>query len=102
VGPRTNLDDMEWREILTLPGLELRPLDRPAPRQLLYRLSYPRSDLCNTKLKRTTEMRFLVDRLVFFIVAGMQFLFVKRPVRCKTRITAENRASDLTCSFFYS
>jgi hypothetical protein len=41
VGPRIGLDDVEKRETLPLPGLELRPLGRPARRQSLYRLSYP-------------------------------------------------------------
>jgi hypothetical protein len=41
MGPRTGLDDME--NIMTLPGLELRHLIRPARRQFLYRLSNPRS-----------------------------------------------------------
>jgi hypothetical protein len=45
VGPRAGLDDMEKRKLLTLPGLELRPLGRPAPSQWLrvYRLRYPGS-----------------------------------------------------------
>jgi hypothetical protein len=37
---RAGLDEMEKRKLLTLPGLELRPLDRPARRQSLYRLRY--------------------------------------------------------------
>jgi hypothetical protein len=41
VGPRAGLDDLEKRKFLTLPGLELRPLGRPARSQWLYRLSYP-------------------------------------------------------------
>jgi hypothetical protein len=40
VDPRASLDDVEKRKFLTLPGLELRPLDRPARSQSLYRLSY--------------------------------------------------------------
>jgi hypothetical protein len=40
VNPRAGLDDVEERKFLTLPGLELRPLGRPARRQSLYRLSY--------------------------------------------------------------
>jgi hypothetical protein len=40
VGPRTGLDDMEKRKVLTLPGLELRTLGRPGRSQSLYRLSY--------------------------------------------------------------
>jgi hypothetical protein len=30
VGPRAGLNDVEKRKFLTLPGLELRPLGRPA------------------------------------------------------------------------
>jgi hypothetical protein len=43
VGPRTSLDAMEERKFLTLPGLELQPLCRPARSQSLYRLHYPNS-----------------------------------------------------------
>jgi hypothetical protein len=38
---RAGLDDVEKRKFLTLPGLELRPLGRPARTQSLYRLRYP-------------------------------------------------------------
>jgi hypothetical protein len=38
---RAGLDDLEDRKFLALPGLELRPLCRPARSQSLYRLSYP-------------------------------------------------------------
>jgi hypothetical protein len=41
VGLRTGVDDVEKRKFLTLPGLELRPLGRPALSQSLYRLRYP-------------------------------------------------------------
>jgi hypothetical protein len=41
VGPITGLDDVEKTEILTLPGLELRPLGHPSRSQSLYRLRYP-------------------------------------------------------------
>jgi hypothetical protein len=41
VGPRAGLDDVENRKFLTLPGLELRLLGRPARSQSLYRLRYP-------------------------------------------------------------
>jgi hypothetical protein len=40
VDPRAGLDNVEKRKLLTLPGLELRPLGRPARSQSLYRLSY--------------------------------------------------------------
>jgi hypothetical protein len=41
VHPRTGPDDMEKRTFFTLPGLERRPLGRPARSQSLYRLRYP-------------------------------------------------------------
>jgi hypothetical protein len=40
VDPRVGLDDMENIKFLTLLGLELRPVRRPARSQSLYRLSY--------------------------------------------------------------
>jgi hypothetical protein len=41
--PRVGLDDLEKRTFLTLPGLELRPLRRPARSQSLCWLRHPRS-----------------------------------------------------------
>jgi hypothetical protein len=38
VDPRVGLDDVEKRKFFTLPGLELRPVSRPARSQSLYRL----------------------------------------------------------------
>jgi hypothetical protein len=43
VDPKVGLNDVEKRKFLTLLGLELRPLGRPARNQLLYRLRYPGS-----------------------------------------------------------
>jgi hypothetical protein len=43
VDPRADLDDMERRKLLTLPGLELQPLGLPARSYSLYRLRYPGS-----------------------------------------------------------
>jgi hypothetical protein len=37
VGPRAGPDDVEKRKFLTIPGLKLRPLGRPARSQSLYR-----------------------------------------------------------------
>jgi hypothetical protein len=45
VGPRAGLDDVEKRKFLTLSGLEIRPLGRPACNQSLDRLRYPGSIL---------------------------------------------------------
>jgi hypothetical protein len=41
VGPRAGLDDLEKRQFLTLPGLELQPFGHAARIQSLYRLRYP-------------------------------------------------------------
>jgi hypothetical protein len=40
VGPRAGLDEVKKRKFLTLPGLELRHLGRPALSQSVYRLRY--------------------------------------------------------------
>jgi hypothetical protein len=51
VGPRAGQDDEEKRKFFTLLGIELRPLDRPASSQSLYRLLYPGSHMavCSEK-----------------------------------------------------
>jgi hypothetical protein len=41
--PRASLDAVERRKIFPLLGLELQPLGRPARRNSLYRLRYPKS-----------------------------------------------------------
>jgi hypothetical protein len=43
VDRRVVLDNMEKRKLLTLSGLELRPLSRASRSQSLYRLRYPGS-----------------------------------------------------------
>jgi hypothetical protein len=43
VDPRAGLDNVEKRKFLTLLGLKLQPLGRPARSQSLYRLRYPSS-----------------------------------------------------------
>jgi hypothetical protein len=47
VDPRAGPDDVEKRKFLTLPGLELRPLGRPACNQSLYRLRNWYYDNCS-------------------------------------------------------
>jgi hypothetical protein len=42
-GPKRPMDDMKKLQFLTMPGLELRPLCRPATSQSLYRLRYSNS-----------------------------------------------------------
>jgi hypothetical protein len=66
VGPRTGLDDVEKTKFLTLSGLELRPLCRPAHSQSLYRLRYPGSYRDNTpSLKREDVIMCCLGRAQF-------------------------------------
>jgi hypothetical protein len=60
-GPRAGLDDVERRKFLTLPGLELRSLGRPARSQSLYRLRYPVS-LCVSIL----QLKIMWNKLFVF------------------------------------
>jgi hypothetical protein len=61
MGLTIGLDDVERRQFLILPGLELWPLGRPARSQSLYRLSYPGS--C-TALRENT---FLIKRSEVYV-----------------------------------
>jgi hypothetical protein len=45
VDPRTGVEDVEKEKFLTLPGLELRLLGRPARSYSLHWLSYPGSSM---------------------------------------------------------
>jgi hypothetical protein len=54
--PRAGLDDVEKRKFLTLPGLELRPLSRPAHSQSLYHLSSPDSRSKIEDIEMTTQI----------------------------------------------
>jgi hypothetical protein len=55
VNLRANLDDVEKRKLLAIPGLELRPLCRPARSQPLYRLRYPGSQRMVTLVIRFAQ-----------------------------------------------
>jgi hypothetical protein len=54
VDPTAGLDDVEKRKFLTLPGLERRPLCRPARSQSLYQLRYPGSLLAPMAMHNLT------------------------------------------------
>jgi hypothetical protein len=58
VGPRNGLEDVKKRKFLTLPGLELWSLGRPACGQSLHRLRYPGS-LCRTRCSHFKICSFL-------------------------------------------
>jgi hypothetical protein len=82
VDPRVALNDVEKRTFLTLPGLELRPLGRPARSQSLYRLRYPRSfrkDGNKSKLRTRRDQ----GQIQFAkLLAGTRFKTFCLPVYC--------------------
>jgi hypothetical protein len=87
VGPRVGLEDVEKRKFLTLPGLELRPLGRPARSQSLYRLSYPGSLLHVYSLDTTVLYRRISRRNVtvkICISAGTVAVCSKEPVNMQS------------------
>jgi hypothetical protein len=63
VDPRAG-QDVEKRKLLTLPGLELRPLGRPARSQSLYRLRYPGSSIQSEQLLNKMEVTYSVVRQI--------------------------------------
>jgi hypothetical protein len=62
VGPKAGLDAAE-KTFLT-PGLELRPLGRPARSQSLYRLRYPGSIRCS----RSAAVRNIAVIIIIIII----------------------------------
>jgi hypothetical protein len=58
VNPRVCLHDFEKRKFSTLPGLELRPLSRPARSQSLYRLRYP-APIANRRFQNVAQLKYL-------------------------------------------
>jgi hypothetical protein len=62
VDPRAGLDDVEKRKFLTLPGLEHRPLGRPARSQSLYRLCCPGSWMQPKRVVKYVASLFLLCR----------------------------------------
>jgi hypothetical protein len=79
VDPRAFLDDVEKRKFLTLPGLELRHLDRPARSQSLYRLRYPGSSqriIRNSEMPVENSTETFVRSHVQLQVAQIAFTFI--------------------------
>jgi hypothetical protein len=61
MGPRTGLQDVEKRKTSPPPGLELRPLGRPARNQSPYQLCYPGSRILNSdKYLFFTVMKYFI------------------------------------------
>jgi hypothetical protein len=60
VGPRPGVNDMEKLKLLTLPGIELRLLCRPAQGQSLYKLHGGAKVILNSNLTSNFMMRSFV------------------------------------------
>jgi hypothetical protein len=54
--PKAGLDDVEKRNFLALPGLELRTLGRPTRSQSLYQVRYPGSSAATDTHEKMQEM----------------------------------------------
>jgi hypothetical protein len=96
---RVGLDDVEKRKFLTLPGLELRLLGRPARSYSLYRLRYPAYGLL--KLVRSLVHRRLLD------TRGIQLDVHGTPVTAAINLTNQDRTfrrvpAPLLCKFILS
>jgi hypothetical protein len=92
VDPRAGLDDSEKRKFLTLTGLDLRPLGRPARSQLLYRLRY--RCCSNRKTSKLREARRLLCRSVV--------LFGERPLEASQHKQAASLLLLASSSAYYS
>jgi hypothetical protein len=94
VDPRAGLDEVMKRKFLTLPGLELRTLGRPARSQSLYRLRYPAS-WTTRRLEKNVFSRFkglcvtyrrVLDRIIGFI----DTLYIYLGITCNTELSLLN------------
>jgi hypothetical protein len=87
VGPRVDLNDVK-RKILTLPGLEFRPLGHPARSQSLYRLRYPDSAGNNIfELRKKRETTILKASEKFNGVKFLLYLHSQFPLSFKIFIS---------------
>jgi hypothetical protein len=67
MGSRTSLDIVENRKTLPLSGLDLRPLDRSACSQSLYRLRYPNFCVVYILQKLVTHISVTYNLIYDFI-----------------------------------
>jgi hypothetical protein len=85
VDPRASLDDVEKVKFLTLSGLELLPLRRPARNQSLYRLSYPGTYEKQVCRKKNTPL--LVRCNPYFISTPLHNGTILKTLQCKVSAT---------------
>jgi hypothetical protein len=75
-GPRAGLEDMEKSKFLTLLGLELRPLGRPARNQSLYRLSHPELQMTRYK-KLNWLLRNVINYSIHYKTSTKYCMIIK-------------------------
>jgi hypothetical protein len=88
VNPRTGLDDVEKRKFLNIPGLELRPLGRPARSQSLYRLRYPGS-LNNLRINKLINLPLIRH----YITSAIETVYLNNAIFNNNRIVSHNICS---------
>jgi hypothetical protein len=63
VDPRAGLNDLEKLKFLTLPGLQLQPLGRPACRQSLYQILYRGTSSLHIVTGKSRSIHFPAHRI---------------------------------------
>jgi hypothetical protein len=89
VDPRAGLDVVEKRIFLTITGLDLRPLGRPASSQSQYRLRYPRTQYVSCKNDDRSLPVWLTIFAITFTYNVLLFIIVVNLVQ---NIAARNNA----------
>jgi hypothetical protein len=105
VDPRAGLDMAKWK-FLTLPGIEPRPLSRPARSQSLYRLRYPGS-MCSLNIYQYYIFYVIVHRtrrgiILFEIYSCNKSWFKLHRIKYRSRFTSFVRCSTHTVNLFYT
>jgi hypothetical protein len=88
VGPRPGLDDVEKRKFLTLQGLELRPLGRPARSQSLQQF----------EKKNTKNISQIQSRKILHDYVTNKYEIIFWIIFVKERVNTSDKASDPSIS----
>jgi hypothetical protein len=80
VDSRTCLDDVEKRKFLTLPGLELQSLSRPALSQSLYRLGYPGSFIISLCYQKELHLN------VYNLITSICYVPTRKPLILRDKV----------------
>jgi hypothetical protein len=109
VGPRAGVDDMEKRKFLTLPGLELWPLGRPARSQSLYQLpkGFPYGDESRVGYSKFSRHVYCTRSIPELIAAVREIESREESRRCRLRyewprVIPEVAVGDVRTDTYYS